>query len=141
LEALRDFRSEDGIPRNVVAPRHVRHQRNVAVRAWCHQEPLVQPCKGWADIRPRVELVPGEIELGQRRLIELADLEPWQDAFEVLSMQDVELHEWPAARPHLLHARAIFPTPGRGELEPIQIVAERLEDLFALPRDTVSPIN
>src|SRR6266446_4795138 len=46
LIPLGDLGTEDCVPREIVAPRYIGHQSNVAIRARRHQEPLVQPRKG-----------------------------------------------------------------------------------------------
>src|SRR3974390_2242563 len=56
LVALTDLGAEDRVPRQIVAPPHIGHQRNIAVRAWRHQEALVEPRKPWTDIGPGIEL-------------------------------------------------------------------------------------
>lgn len=47
----------------------------------------MKSCKGRSDIRPIIELVPSEVKLIERRLIELLELEPRADAIENFSMQ------------------------------------------------------
>ena len=80
------------------------------------------------DIRPGVELVPGEDERVTRRLVGPLQPEAGQDALEIAPVHDVEPCERLAAGAYLLHARLVFAAPGIGEGGPIEIEAFRCED-------------
>ena len=64
-----------------------------------------------------------------------------QDALEIHPVQHVELGERDFAGPHALHARLVLAAPGVGERQPIERMAERLEDRLRLARDRVAPVD
>jgi hypothetical protein len=72
-----------------------------------HQEPLVQPRKTRPDIRPGLELVPGEIEPRERWLVELESRGYDRD----FPMQNIELDERALAAANFIHARPCASRP------------------------------
>src|SRR5882672_6443282 len=56
-------------------------------------------------------------------------------------MQNVELGEWNAPRPHLLHAGLVFVAPGIREAQPIGLVSERLQHRLGLAPNAGAPID
>ena len=69
------------------------------------------------------------------------DVEPRQDALEVAPVQDVELAERQPAGADFLHRRLIFAAPGVGKGEPVERMAERLEDRLGFARDAGAPVD
>ena len=104
-------------------------------------ETRAQPGKAWTGVRPAVEPVPGEVELDLGRLVKLLEAEARFDLVEHPPVNDVELHEWRAAEPHLVHRGLVFVAPCIGEIEPVERIAERLEDAFRLARDPGAPVD
>src|SRR6266478_9200337 len=141
LIPLGDLGTEDCVPREIVAPRYIGHQRNVAIRARCHQEPLVQSRKGWTDIGPSVEFVPGKVKLRKRWLLELLQLEARTEAVKIFAMQNIQLDERPPPAAHFLHARPVFFAPGLREGEPIEIIAHRPQNSLGFACNAVAPIH
>ena len=85
--------------------------------------------------------MPGEVQVVRDFVVELLEPEARADLIEHAAMQDIELHERLAARTHFLHARLIEPAPSIGEREPIDVVAERLENPLRVARNAVAPID
>ena len=56
-------------------------------------------------------------------------------------MNHIELGEWNAARPHLVHPRLILRAPRISEREPVKRIAQRLEDRLSLARNPRAPID
>jgi hypothetical protein len=64
----------------------------------------------------------------QRSLAQLRETEARPDPVEIAPVQNVELAECYAARPHLFHCGLILRPPRIGEGDPVEIVARRPED-------------
>src|SRR5262245_62855612 len=112
LEVAGNLGAEDRIPSDVVAPRNVDHDRDIAVRAGRHHEALTQAGETGANIRPGIEAMPGEIELVEHLRVGLLKSELRQNALEHAPMDDVELDEGSLAGAHLIRARLILWGPG-----------------------------
>ena len=65
LVVARDVGAQDRIPAQFVAPREIGHQSDVAVGAGRDQELGAEPRETALHIGPRIEPVPGEIEIGE----------------------------------------------------------------------------
>ena len=141
LVVARDLGAQDHVPGNVVPARDVDHQRNVAVRAGRQYEFAAEAGETGRHVGPCIEAVPREIQIIRDFVVELFETETRADLIEHAAVQDIELHEWLAARPHFLHAWLVQPAPSIGELEPIDVVAERLENPLRVARNAVAPID
>ena len=104
LVVARDVGAQDRIPAQFIAPRDIGHQRDVAVGAGREQELGAEPREAARHVGPRIEPVPGEIEIGEHVGRNALDVELRERAVEHLAMQHVELHELAAAGADLLHA-------------------------------------
>src|SRR5262249_21649788 len=85
--------------------------------------------------------MPGEIEIAQHAFVEIIHREPRQDALEIPAVQHVELGEGNFSATHLLHTGLVLAAPGVGEFQPIERMAEWLEDGFCLARNRGAPIH
>ena len=63
LEVARDVGAQDCFPRNIVAPRDIDNQRDVAVRARSQNELALRPHEAGHDVGPRIEAMAGEVEI------------------------------------------------------------------------------
>src|ERR1700730_12828562 len=115
-----DLRTENGVPRQIVAPRQIDHQRDVAVRYRRQHVFAFEPRHPGRYVGPGVEPVPRQIELAALLFGERADVEARQDELEIAPMQYVELAERYAAGAHLVHGALVFTAPGVGEGGPIE---------------------
>jgi hypothetical protein len=93
------------------------------------------------DVRPRVEPVPGEVELRLGRLVESFQSELWPDLVEHAPVDHVELDEGFVAGADDVHAGLILTTPCIGEGQPVERISERFEDFLRLAGDAVAPVN
>src|SRR5262245_56474416 len=57
------------------------------------------------------------------------------------TVQQVELAEWDAASPHLLHAGLVFSPPGVGEAGPVEGISKRPQRPVSLPGDPRAPVH
>ena len=141
LEIARDLRAENRIPGEPVAAGKIDHQRNIAVRHRSDQKFCAQACQSWRRIRPRVEAMPGQIEIGENIVGHARDPETRKHAVEIMAMQDVELAKGHPTGPDLFHRRLIFSAPGIRESMPIARMAERPEQRGRFARDAGAPVD
>ena len=141
LVVARDFGAEDRVPDEAVAARQVDHQRDVAVRARRQPERRLQPCQSRCRIRPGIEPVPGEVEIGAGRLLDVVEPEVMQHDIQVAPMQAVELAERQLATAHLGHGRLVLGTPGVGEGEPVHVGIPRRQRGTHLACDRRAPVD
>src|SRR5262249_32152823 len=133
--------AQDRIPRQVVAAREIDHQRDVAVRDWRQHAATLEPRQAARHVRPGVEPMPGGIAMARDGLRQTRDAEARHDALEIVPVQHVELAERDAPAAHLLHRWLVLVAPGIGEAEPIESIAERLENRLGLARDAGAPVD
>jgi hypothetical protein len=105
------------------------------------QEASLEEMQPTRDIRPRIETMPGAVEMGFHLLRQVRHSKSWQDALEIAPVQHIELRERDAAGTHLLHGRLVLAAPGVGEGRPVRPVAERFEHRLRLPRDAAAPVD
>jgi len=117
LIGLHQLGAEDRIPGNAGALGHVEHQDDVAVGQRRDDVARFQPRQPCHRIRPRIEAVPGEIEIVQLggRNAGRVNAERGQNGFQVFTMQHVEPCERPSSAAYFLHRRRIAIAPGIGE--------------------------
>src|SRR5262245_25806145 len=91
FEIAGDFRTQNDIPRKPVAARQRNHERNVAVRNRRDHEVPLEAHKSGASVRPAIEAMPSEIEIGEHVRWNGFEVEARQDPVEIFAMQHVQL--------------------------------------------------
>src|SRR5256885_9825931 len=85
--------------------------------------------------------MPRQIEIARDILGQARHPEARQNAVEIAPMQHIELAERSTAGADLFHRRLVFVAPGVCEGEPVERIAERLENNLCLTRDTGAEID
>ena len=119
LVVTNELGAQNAVPRQPRMLRHVRHQRDVAVRERRDDESLLQPCQSSHRVRPWPQPMPGTIERVGFGLRQPGDAEVDQDLVEGHPMQAIELGPGQLTRSDAVHARAVAGAPGVGELRPV----------------------
>src|ERR1700757_2284269 len=85
--------------------------------------------------------MPGERELLQHLFVDFFESEARAELVKHAAMKDIKFGEWNAARPHLVHPRLILRAPRIREREPVESIAQRLEDRLSLTCNPRAPID
>ena len=93
------------------------------------------------DVRPGVELVPGEDQRVPRHLVGLVEPEAGEDAFQISAMHHIEPGEGLAPGSYFLHTRLVFAAPGIGKRGPVEVEAPGAEHRARLPRHAGAPVD
>ena len=141
LVGARHLGAEDHVPGQPGALGHVDHQRDVAVGERREDEPALQPAQAFDRVRPRVEPVPGAIEVIDLGLAQPADRMLVEQRQQVLAVQVVEPGPGAPAAPDLLQRRLIARPPGIGEGMPVARDPPRTERRSGLARDALAPVH
>ncbi len=141
LEVMRNLRTQDGVPGQIVPAADVRHQRDIAVRAGREDEFAMKPRKSGRHVRPRIQPVPRQRQLTGGFVVQHLETKFRPDLIEHAPVQHVELDEWLPPGAHFFHGWLIQRAPRIGKTDPVEVISQRLQDLFRLARDPVAPID
>src|SRR5262249_30285133 len=118
LVVMRWLGSEHGVPWQSGPLRHVDDQRDVAVRARGEDEAATQPGQSGNGVGPRVEAMPGAIQVVDLRFTEALDAELDEQTIEAHAVEIVELGPGQLALADAREHGLVETAPGIGELRP-----------------------
>src|SRR5215831_6460396 len=136
-----DLRAEHRIPGKAAVLGHVHHQRDVAVGQRRQDELLLEARETGHRVGPRIEPMPGAVEMIDLRLRKALDAELDQERVEALAMEIVELRPRAPAAADLVHRRLVEPAPGVGELRPVDAETVFLAEGLALADQARAPVH
>src|SRR5262245_21332141 len=114
-----DLGAQHGVPRQPCAPRHVHDERDVAVRQRRQDVLLPQAREAGHGVGPRIEPVPGAVQLVGLGLAEALDAELDDELVEAQAVQVIQLRPRDLIDPHLRHGRLVERAPAIGERRPV----------------------
>ena len=136
-----DLGAEDRVPRQPRAPGHVDQQRHVAVGQGGEDEAPLQPGQALDRIRPRLEPMPGAVQMLDLVRPAVRRGRTHRARPKVLAMQVIEPDPRAAAAAHLLHRGLIERAPAIGDGLPVALDAARAEEAAQLARDAAAPVD
>jgi hypothetical protein len=142
LVGLHRLGTEDGVPGQAGALPHRGEEVDVAVGERGQEEPAAQAVQAEQHVRPRVQLVPGEVERVEVGGFAAGDAVVGQHGFQVFAVQEIEAGEGAAAAAALLHAGLVAAAPGIGEGEGVEVgAADGGQEGSQLAGDAGAPVH
>ena len=136
-----DLGAEDRVPRQPRAPGHVDQERHVAVGQGGQDEAPLQPGQALDRVRPRLEPVPGAVQMLDLGVLQSGEAELIEHDRKVLAMQVIEPDPRAAAAAHLLHRGLIERAPAIGDGLPVALDAARAKEAAQLASDAAAPVD
>src|SRR5207245_338604 len=132
---------EDRVPREPGTLGHVHQERDVAVRERRENELPLEAHEPRYGIGPRVEAVPGAVQVVDLRLGESGDAEPDEELIERHPVEIVELGPRHRAAPHLLQHGLVEAAPRVSERCPADLQALGAPERLTLADQARPPVN
>jgi hypothetical protein len=141
LVALEVLGREDQVPGQTGALGHVRQQRDVAVGQRADQVAPLQPRQAGHAVGPRVQAVPGAVDVRALRRRHASQAEHRQQLAQAFVVQRVERPEADLAAAHALHLRLVARAPQVGQAQPVGVQPLRRPPGAEVARDAAAPVD
>ncbi len=120
---------------------HIGHQRDVAVGHGGQDELGLQPVQSRGCVRPGVQPVPGQVQVGFGLFADTGDAEVIQQLFKAHPVQAVQFGPGQFPGAHLVHEGTVLGPPAFGKGHPVGGYAVGLAEVFAVAGDRTVPVH